>query len=418
MRRRVLAAAAVFAAVAAAAVPAAADLAQPSRVQTNPVDYTPHVLGGEVRALAQVGDVVVVGGDFDAVTDASRRVRYNRTNVFAYEMRTGRVLDFAPRLDGPVLALAAGPNDTVYLGGSFQRVNDAAQRGIAQFALGGSGARVPSFGASLAWGDTRTLVARGPWLYAGGSFSAISGVQRIGLARLNAITGAVDPNFDLKLAAPHLTRVKVEDLALSPDGTRLGVIGAIEQAAGQSRSQMLFVDTASSPARLDGWYTDAYSKACRVGFETYLRGIDFDPTGSYVVVVSTGRKSGPGLLCDTATRFEVRGTGLHRPTWANYTGGDSLYSVSVTGAAIYVGGHQRWMDNPQGHESKGAGAVDRSGIASVDPSTGKATDWDPGRHPRGIGIRALLATPTGLLVGSDTEYIADEYHARLAMLPL
>ena len=418
MRKRVLAAAAVFAAMAAAAVPAAAALAQPSRVQTNPVDFTPHVLDGEVRAFALVGGVVVVGGDFNAVTDASRRVRYNRTNVFAYELRSGRVLDFAPRLDGPVLSLAAGPNNTVYLGGSFQRVNDAAQRGLAQFTLGGSGTRVPGFAASLAWGDTRTLVARGPWLYAGGSFSAIGGVRRVGLARLNATTGAVDPAFDLKLAAPHLTRVKVEDMTLSPDGTRLGVIGAFEQAGGEFRAQMLFVDTASSPARLDGWYTDAYTKACRVGFETYLRGIDFDPTGSYVVVVSTGRKFGPGLLCDAATRFEARGTGLHHPTWANYTGGDSLYSVSVTGSAIYVGGHQRWMDNPLGHEAKGAGAVARSGIASVDPSTGKATDFDPGRHPRGIGARALLATPTGLLIGSDTEYIADEYHARLAMLPL
>ena len=38
------------------------------------------------------------------------------------------------------------------------------------------------------------------------------------------------------------------------------------------------------------------------------------------------------------------GSGLE-PTWADYTGGDSLTAVAVTGRAIYVGGHQRWMNN-------------------------------------------------------------------------
>jgi hypothetical protein len=35
-----------------------------------------------------------------------------------------------------------------------------------------------------------------------------------------------------------------------------------------------------------------------------------------------------------------------------------------------------------------------------------------------VGARALLATPQGLLVGSDTERIGNEYHARLALLPM
>jgi hypothetical protein len=424
MRRRPLAAA-VFAALAVAlpvafptALPAAADLAQPALVSTNPVDYTPHVLDGEVRAFAVVGDAVVVGGDFSSVSDASGRNTFHRANIFAYELRTGHVLDFAPRVDGPVFTLAAGASGTVYLGGAFQKVNDIVQRGVAQLGLAGTGARVPGFAASINWGDVRSVIAKGPWLYVAGSFSQINNTERVALARLNAVTGAVDPSFDLKLAAPDLTRVKMEDLAITANGSRLAVIGAVEQAVGQYRAQILMVDAALSPARLSDWYTDAYTRPCRQGFETYLRGIDFDPTGTYAVVVSTGRKTGTQLMCDSAARFELAGAGLHRPTWVNYTGGDSLYSVSLTGAAIYVGGHQRWMDNPDGNESRGPGAVDRSGIASIDPISGKATDWNPGRKPRGIGARALLATPTGLLVGSDTEYLGGERHARLALLPL
>ncbi|WP_432831215.1 PKD domain containing protein [Dactylosporangium sp. CA-092794] len=418
MRRRLLAAAVTALAAFAVALPASAALNQPAPVSIDPADFTPNVLDGEVRAFAVVGDAVVVGGDFTTVTDARRKVRYKRNNLFAYRAATGEILPFAPEPDAPVLSLATGPNNTVYAGGSFQRIAGGPQRGLAQLSLA-DGRRVEAFAAPINWGDVRSVIAAGQWVYAAGSFSRIGTADRVGLARVNATTGAVDPGFDLKLAAPHLTRVKLEDLALTPDGTRLAAVGAVEQAAGQWRAQVVMVDVpATGPARLADWYTDAYTRPCRAGFETYLRGIDFDPTGTYATIVATGRKWGDQLMCDTAARFDLRGTGMHRPLWVNWTGGDSLYSVADTGAAVYVGGHQRWMDNPQGHETAGPGAVARPGIAAIDPVTGKATTWNPKRVPRGVGARALLATPQGLLVGSDTERIGNEYHARLALLPL
>jgi hypothetical protein len=418
MRRRLLAAAATALAALAVALPASAAMNQNAAVSTNPADYTPHVLDGEVRAFALVGDTVVVGGDFTTVSDSARKVKYRRQNLFAYRAATGEVLPFAPAPDAPVLTLATGPNNTVYAGGAFQKIAGASQRGLAQLSLA-DGSRVAAFGTSANWGDLRSIIAYGPWLYVAGSFSAIGGVNRIGLARLNATTGVVDPAFDMKLAAPHLTRVKLEDLALTPNGSRLGVIGAVEQASGQWRAQVLMIDIAPNGApKLADWYTDAYARPCRAGFETYLRGIDFDPTGTFATIVATGRKWGDRLMCDTAARFDLRGNGAHNPLWVNWTGGDSLYSVADTGSAIYVGGHQRWMDNPQGHETAGPGAVARPGIAAIDPQTGKATSWNAKRIPRGVGARALLATPQGLLVGSDTERIGNEYHARLALLPM
>ncbi|WP_238012077.1 PKD domain containing protein [Dactylosporangium sp. AC04546] len=418
MRRGLLAAAASALAALAVAIPASAALNHATTVSSNPADHTPHVLDGEVRAFALVGDAVVVGGDFNAVSDAARKVRYKRSNLFAYRASTGEVLPFAPAVDGEVFTLAAGPNNTVYAGGNFLRVNGAGQRGIAQLNLADS-SRVPAFTGVIAWGDVRSIIAYGPWLYAAGSFSRIGTLDRVGLARLNATSGIADATFDLKLKAPNLTRVKLEDMALTPNGTRLAAVGAVEQAGGQFRAQVVVVDIpADGPARLADWYTDAYTKPCRAGFETYLRGIDVDPTGTYATIVSTGRKWGEKLMCDTAARFDLRGGGLHRPLWVNWTGGDSLYSVADTGAAIYVGGHQRWMDNPLGRESAGPGAVARSGIAALDPATGKATSFNPRRNPRGVGARALLATPQGLLVGSDTDRIGNEYHGKLALLPI
>lgn len=58
-------------AVSAATGTATADIAQPSVVSANPVNNTPHVLDGTVRAIAVVGNLVVVGGNFEEVREAA-----------------------------------------------------------------------------------------------------------------------------------------------------------------------------------------------------------------------------------------------------------------------------------------------------------------------------------------------------------
>jgi hypothetical protein len=93
--------------------------------------------------------------------------------------------------------------------------------------------------------------------------------------------------------------------------------------------------------------------------------------------------------------------------------------VAVTGAAVYLGGHQRYLDNPYGSDASGPGpgAVSRVGIGAVSPVTGKALAWNPTRA-RGVGVRAFVATQQGLIVGSDTDELGREYHGRVGMFPL
>jgi hypothetical protein len=139
----------------------------------------------------------------------------------------------------------------------------------------------------------------------------------------------------------------------------------------------------------------------------YLKGVDFSPDGSYFAIASTGFVPQSGdlfvTLFDATARFETAIARPTRPTWINYTGGDSLHSVAITGVAVYVGGHQRWLDNPYGRDNPGPGAVSRPGIGALNPATGKALSWNPTRT-RGVGAKALFVTGAGLWVGSDTEY--------------
>jgi hypothetical protein len=190
--------------------------------------------------------------------------------------------------------------------------------------------------------------------------------------------------------------------------------------SGQRRYQIAMIDTTATPAALTTWATERYAQPCNTSaFDTYMRGIDFAPDGSYFVVVTTGGPYGTSQLCDSASRWETNKTGTgQNPTWVNWTGGDTLLSTSITGTVVYVGGHQRWMDNPYGHDSAGTGAVSRPGIAALDPATGKALSWNPTRNPRGHGVEALVATPAGLFVASDTDYLGSEYHGKIAFCSL
>ncbi|WP_181019666.1 hypothetical protein [Nonomuraea typhae] len=404
----------MFTRVTLAAVIAMTPFTHTRVVSANPADTTPHVLDGIVNAIALVGGTVVVGGSFSEVADAGRTTTYPRANVFAFELATGRVLPgFAPVVDGPVHALAAGAGSTVYVGGDFPAVNRSRARALARLNLA-DGSLVRGFTPRVGGGMVSTLAGRGRHLYAGGDFTS----PRTALARLDAVTGAADPRFTIEPGLPRTPKAKVYALAASAD--RLVVDGSFTTLDGQPRPQLGVIDIGTPTPSVANWRTGAYEPECMADvFPSYVRGLDLSPDGSYFVVVTTGGPVSSRLrLCDSAARFETYKTSQRvTPTWVNYTGGDSLYSVAATGAAVYVGGHQRWMDNPRGRDSVGPGAVPREGIAALNPRTGKVLPWNPGRE-RGIGVKAFLAHQTGLLVGSDTTRLGREYHARIGMFPL
>jgi hypothetical protein len=173
---------------------------------------------------------------------------------------------------------------------------------------------------------------------------------------------------------------------------------------------------------------------CSRTYDTYVRGIDFAPDGSYFVIGNTGAWSGgpfdtsndgsglptnQGTVCDSVSRWEMSPTSSadQQPTWVDYTGGDSITQVAATGSAIYAGGHARWINNPFGADFPGGGGIIRTGIAALDPVNGMPLPWNPSRT-RGKGVFAFLPTAAGLWIGSDTATFANLDRERIAFVPL
>lgn len=405
------------------ASPAAAlNAAQPGIVSNIPAQGTPAVLDGVVNAVAQVGGQIVVGGQFTRVMEANGHV-LPRTDIFAFDVATGLVEPaFAPAVaNGQVSTLSVGPDgQSVFAGGTFDTVNGQPEKRLVKLSLA-DGSIVPGFHPALMGSWVEDSDVRGNTLYIGGAISSVDGVARGRLAALNATTGAVDPDLALDFTDKRAGKLRVAHFDISPDGTKLVATGTFTKVDGLDRNQVAMIDLSTTPASVSSWQTDAFTPACATRFDTYVRDVSFAPDGSYFVVANTGAYFGglnAGVICDSVQRWESGATGPgQQPTWVDYTGGDSLTQVAATGAAVYVGGHQRYLNNPFAGDTAGAGAVSRMGIAALDPQNGLPYTWNPGRYPRGSGVWAFLGTADGLWVGSDTDYVDFAYHPRLAFLP-
>jgi hypothetical protein len=406
------------------ASPAAAlNASQPGIVSKIPAEGTPAVLDGVVNAVAQAGNTVIVGGDFTRVMQADGHV-LPRTDIFAFDATTGLVDPaFAPTVaNGLVSTLSVGPDGhSVFAGGTFDTVNGQPEKRLVKLSLA-DGSIVTAFHAALTGSWVEDSDMRGNTLYIGGAIASVNGVPRGRLAAVNATTGAVDPNVAVNFTDKRAGKLRVAHFDISPDGTKLIATGTFTKVDGLDRAQIAMIDLSTTPASVSSWQTDSFKPACAAQFDTYIRDVSFAPDGSYFVVADTGAWFGganAGVLCDSVQRWETGATGPGQlPTWVDYTGGDSLTQVAATGSAIYVGGHQRYLNNPFAADTAGPGAVSRMGIAALDPVNGLPYTWNPGRYPRGSGVWAFLGTADGLWVGSDTDYVDFAYHPRLALLPL
>ncbi|WP_425412814.1 malectin domain-containing carbohydrate-binding protein [Micromonospora humi] len=429
----VLGIAALFTPVPALAAPAATVAPDHSTLVSElTTDKTPNINDGNVLAIYDAGSKVIVGGSFtNAQNRGSSPTPVDRRAILAFDKATGKIDNaFVPLLDGDVNALIAGPTPgTVYVAGRFNKVGDKSMRKLALLNVA-DGTLVDGFKNPAFDGAVSDVLLVGDHLLVGGNFTSAAGTTRNGLVSLNPTTGAVDDYLTVALTEHHnwtptnggaSAAVGTEKMAVSPDGKHLVVIGNFKKADGAVHDQIVRIDLGASSATVADWNTDGYAGACKYSaFDSWVRDVQFSPDSKYFVVVSTGA-SYPGTLCDSAARWETDATGAgQKPTWTNFSGGDTFLSVGISEKAIYVGGHFRWSNNPLARDKAGPGAVPRASIAALDPLSGLPLAWNPGRHPRGYGVTEMLVTPQGLWLGSDQEWIGNyEYQRkRLAFFPL
>ncbi|GAA5023192.1 PKD domain-containing protein [Actinopolymorpha pittospori] len=390
-------------------------------VSDDPVNWTPHVLDGRVMAIVQVGDLIVLSGEFTQVSSADGNTIYDRSNIVAFSASTGAVsTTFAPSADGEVAALAvAADGRSVYAGGFFDTIGGRPAKSLARIDIA-NGQLTSGFTIPTLDGRVKDLRLAGGRLWLAGTFVYVAGHRQPGLATINPATGAFDSFNRLVFAGPQNGGVmQIMKIDVTPDASRLVAIGNFTLVGDQRRVQIAMLNLSGTQASVANWQTEFYSATCSASFDSYMRDIDIAPDGSYFVVTTTGAYKAPPAPCDTVSRFETgtQGTGI-TPTWTSYTGGDTFYAVAATGTAVYVGGHFRWHNNPTGRDAAGPGAVGREGIATLDPENGLPLRWNPGRT-KGVGVFDMVATSQGLWVGSDTDRIGNwEYHARIAFFPL
>jgi hypothetical protein len=417
--RTVLVALGLSVVVAGVPTVASASIALGTVVSANPANFTPNVASGAVYKFTQVGGTMYAGGAFSSVSTpagVSPGGTFSRSNIVAFSATSGVIsTSFAPSVNGEVWALASD-GTSLWIGGTFTSVNGVARRGVAKLNPT-TGAVDSAFNANLASGKVTELALVGGRLIAGGTFPGR-------LRAVNPATGANTGYLNLSISgsvADNAGPVEVYRFAVNPAGTRLVAVGNFTSVAGQTRYRA-FMLTLGATASLNPWYYPPLQNLCRAdSLPDYMRDVDFSPDGSWFAFVSTGfipQAGGVGRdLCDAAARFETDIANPTRPTWINYTGGDTLHSVAATDVAVYVQGHQRWLNNPQGVNSAGPGAVSREGIGAIHPTTGLALSWNPGKE-RGVGGKDLYVTSQGLWVGSDTNRIGGETRRRIALMPV
>jgi hypothetical protein len=385
-------------------------------VNAVPSTATPAVNDGDVQAIAKVGTTIVIGGNFTRVNGLVR----NRMAAFA--AGTGALSSFAPSVNGEVKAVIPGPdNNSVYIGGNFTQVGSTPAQDLALVNLT-TGAVVTSWHPpSFDFGFVNDLVKRGDRVYVAGTFSKANGVAHSGLVALGGTTGAVDPFMNVQLRLRHNDSgsgaqgwIGPWDLDVTADGRQMVVIGNFKTADNLPRDQVVQIDLTGTRAVVrPDWATQRYSPYCfNFAFDSYVRGVSYSPDGSYFVVAATGGGVG-GTLCDAVARFETAATGTAiQPTWVDETGGDTVWGVTVTDNVIYVGGHQRWANNPNGVDRAQPGAVPRPGLMALEPISGRPLKWNPGRNPPGKAVYAALATSEGLYIGSNTDWIGNRRYNR------
>lgn len=339
---------------------------------------------GAIYTAVRTGRRLYVGGDFTKLNGLARRA------LAAVDLRSGEVLDWQPRITaakgsyGAEIHAIAPTRDgrTVFVAGSFGRVNGAGRRSLA--AIGADGKLLP-FDPGAAYTDdgedeegegeeeeeeeTATvdvlaLEPRGRVLYVGGDFTELGGGPRPGLGAVDVRTGRARPwNPDCD--------GYVQAIEVAPAGSPIYVAGEFASVGGKSRRGLAAVDARRGTATL--WDPSIGGSVSAIALDAKRRIVYAG--GEFEAVGEQDRTN----LAAVDTR----------------TGTATGWDVPVVGTVEFVA-HSAAGGVAVGGEIESVGALRRNGLAAFAPDGSAVTGWQA--PLRGI-VRALSAAHGRMYVG-------------------
>ena len=290
-------------------------------------------------------------------------------------------------VDGVV---AAGK--TVYIRGRFTYVGPNSGSWVELDPVSGALRRSPR----ITGGSVVASVSDGAGgLFVGGSFSAVDGVARKGLAHVQA-DGSLDLSWNPN-ASWDLSNDSVFALAVS--GQTVYVGGDFDSIGGQMRSAIAALDartgkaTAWNPEAQESPGLDCNGVYCRVT-ALAVSGPTVYAGGSFGWIGGQRRN---GIAALDARTGKATAWNDHAPS------NTDVWTLAVAGQTVYAGGL-----------FSSIGGQHRESLAALDARTGKATAWNPNHDDMSPFIDTLAVRGSTVYVGGDFDSIGGQRRHDLA----
>jgi hypothetical protein len=346
-------------------------------------DRSECVREASVHALLIRGDVLYVAGRFSGASGSTR------SNAFAVDARTHRLLAWQPEANGPVNALAVADR-IVYLGGEFTAVAGRSRNTVAAVDAA-SGTPTPwnphirgsTTGAVPA--PLSALLIRRKLIYVGGTFTSVGGARRFGLAAIDRSTGLATPwNPDLR--GEHWVDVH----ALQAERRTLYVGGEFKEVRGVPRNGAAAVDLRSG--RLAAWDPHPNGPVDALMLNRFG-------------VVAAGQFSGVGATSRrNLAEIDLKNGAV--TSWDPLPTDAAVGALLARDGLLYVGGSFRRV----------AGEPRASLAAFLLPSMDLFAEWAPTIEEGGDGVEALAANGSVVYVGGDFETVNGEERTAAAAI--
>jgi hypothetical protein len=338
-------------------------------------------------ALNSDGSILYVGGGFNTIAGVSR-------NALAALDTTGTgtatELDLAFGVSDEILSLAVDSTSSiVYAGGYFTSIGGEARNNLAALSTTG-------VGTTTEW-DPNTddavyslaISPDGSTVYAGGSFTSISGESRSSLAALDATGTGTATEWDPSPSGGG----GVYTLAVSSDGSTVYAGGDFTSIGGESRNCLAALDATGTGTATE-WNPTANST---------VQTLALNPDGSTVYVGGGFTSIGSVARKNIAAFNSVTGVATDwNPGDPNDAGDIRSLAISPDGSTVYAGGNFTSI-----------GGESRNYLAALDAVTGSSTAWNPNSNgtvysiaPSSDGLTVYVGGSFNLIGGESREGIA------------